>query len=56
MCEELIALLGGRIQAHRIIHPVVRAERDLLVAAVDAAGAGVDQVLDTLVSGIPGLG
>ena len=52
--EELVALLGSRIQAHRIIHPVVRAERDFLVAAVDAAGAGVDQVLDTLVSGIPG--
>ena len=43
--EELIALLGCRIQAHRIIHSVVRAERDFLVAAVDAAGAGVDKVL-----------
>ena len=55
MGEELVALLGSRIQAHRIIHPVIRAERDFLVAAVDAAGAGVDQMLDTLVSGIPGL-
>ena len=54
--EEFVALLGRRIQTHRIIHPVVRAERDFLVAAVDAAGAGVDQVLDTLVSGIPGPG
>ena len=54
--EEFVALLGRRIQAHRIIHPVVRAERDFLVAAVDAAGAGIDQVLDTLVSGIPGPG
>ena len=45
MCEELVALLRCRIQAHRIIHPVVRAERDFLVPAVDAAGAGVDQVL-----------
>ena len=43
--EELVALLSRRIQAHRIIHPVVRAERDFLVPAVDAAGAGVDQVL-----------
>ena len=43
--EELIALLGRRIQAHRIIHPVVRAERDFLVAAVDTAGTGIDQVL-----------
>jgi len=54
--EELVALLGGRVQAHGIVHPVVRAERNFLVAAVDAAGAGVDQMLDTLVSGIPGLG
>ena len=46
MGEELVTLLGRRIQAHRIIHPVVGAERDFLVAAVDAAGAGVDQVLD----------
>ena len=44
--EEFVALLGGRIQAHRIIHPVVCAERDFLIAAVDAAGAGVNQVLD----------
>ena len=43
--EELVALLGSRIQAHRIIHPVVRAERDFLVAAIHAAGAGVDQML-----------
>ena len=52
--EEFVALLGGRIQANRIIHPVVRAERDFLVASVDTAGAGIDQVLDTLISGIPG--
>ena len=45
MGKELVALLGGGIQAHRIIHPVIRAERDFLVAAVDAAGAGVDQML-----------
>ncbi len=45
MCKELVALLGRRIQAHRIIHPVVRAERDFLVAAVNAAGTGIDQML-----------
>ena len=56
MGEELVALLGRRIQAHWIIHPVLCAERDSLVPTVDAAGAGVDQVLDTLISGIPGLG
>ena len=54
--EEFVALLGRRIQAHGIVHPIVRAERNFLVAAVDAAGAGVDQVLDPAVSGIPGLG
>ncbi len=52
--KEFVALLGSRVQAHGVVHPVVRAERDFLVAAVDAAGAGVDQVLDTLVSEIPG--
>ena len=50
MCEELVALLGRRIQAHRIIHPVVRAERHLLVAAVYAAGTGVDQVLHRMMT------
>ena len=50
MGEEFVALLGSRIQAHRIIHPVIRAERDFLVAAVDAAGAGVDQVLHRMMS------
>ena len=52
--EELIALLGGRIQAHGIVHPVVRTEWHLLVAAVHTAGTGVDQVLDPAVPGIPG--
>ena len=52
--EELVALLGGRVQAHGVVHPVVRAEGHLLVSAVHAAGAGVDQVLDPAVSGSPG--
>ena len=43
--EEFVALLGRCIQAHRIIHPVIRAERNLLVPAVHAAGACIDQVL-----------
>ena len=46
--EEFVALLGCRIQAHRIIHPVIRAERNFLVAAVHTAGASVDQVLDRM--------
>ena len=52
--EEFVALLGRRIQADRIIHPVVRAEGHLLVAAVHAAGTGIDQVLDPAVPGSPG--
>jgi len=52
--EEFIALLGGRVQAHGIVHPVVRAEGHLLVAAVHAAGTGIDQVLDPAVPGSPG--
>ena len=48
--EEFVAFLGGRIQAHRIIHPVVRAERDFLVAAVHTAGTGIDQVLYRMMS------
>ena len=43
--EEFVALLGCSVKAYRIIHPVVRAERDFLVAAVHAAGAGIDQML-----------
>ena len=50
MGEEFVALLGCRIQAHRIVHPVVRAERDFLVTTVDAAGAGVNQVLHRMMS------
>ena len=46
--EEFVALLGGRVQAHGIIHPVIRAERDFLVSAIHAAGAGIDQVLDRM--------
>ena len=45
---------SSRIQAHGIVHPVVRAEGHLLVAAVHAAGAGIDQVLDPAVPGSPG--
>ena len=52
--EEFVALLGSRVQAHGIVHPVVRAEGHLLVTAVHAAGAGIDQVLDPAVPGSPG--
>ena len=47
--EELVALLGGGVKRHRVIHTVVGAEGDFLVAAVDGAGGGVDQVFNRVV-------
>ena len=36
MCKELVAFLGGSVQAYRIIYTVISAEGDLLVTAIDA--------------------
>ena len=36
MGKQLVALLGGCIQANRIVHPVFHAERNLLVATINA--------------------
>ena len=47
--HQLIALLGSGVEAHRVVHAVVRAEWDLLVAAVDGTGAGVHKVLHRMV-------
>ena len=44
--QEFVALLGGGVEADGIVDLVVGGEGNLGVAAVDAAGAGVDQVLD----------
>ena len=44
--QELVALLGGGVEADGVVDLVVGGEGNLGVAAVDAAGAGVDQVLD----------
>ena len=44
--EEFIALLGGGVEADGVVDAVFDAEGDLLVAAVDAAGGGVDEVLN----------
>ena len=35
--HKLVALLGGSIQAHRVVHPVLHAEGDLLVTAIHTA-------------------
>ena len=51
--KEFVALLGRSVQAHGIIYAVFYAERDFLVAAIDAGAAGIDQVFDAFVE-IPG--
>ena len=48
--HELVALLGGGIEAHGIVYAIVGAERHFLVAAVHAATAGIHQMLDTLIA------
>ena len=48
--HELVGLLGGGVERRRRVHAVLLGERHLLVAAVDRAGAGVDQVLDRVVA------
>ena len=47
--HELVALLGGGIEAHGIVHPIVNAERHLLVAAIHTGAAGVYQMLHGIV-------
>lgn len=48
--HELVGLLGGRVERHRRVDAVLLGERHLLVATVDRAGAGVDEVLDRVVT------
>lgn len=48
--HELVGLLGGGVERHRRVHAVLLGERHLLVAAVDRAGACVDEVLDRVVT------
>ena len=43
--EEFVALLSGRIQAHGVVHAVVHTEGDFLVATVNAATTGINQML-----------
>ena len=52
--HELVALLGGGIQGDGVVHAVVGAKGHLLVAAIHATAAGINQVLDALVIGIRG--
>lgn len=48
--HELVGLLGGGVERHRRVHAVLLGERHLLVAAVDRAGARVDEVLDRVMA------
>lgn len=48
--HELVGLLGCGVERHRRVHAVLLGERNLLVAAVDRAGARVDEVLDRVVA------
>ncbi len=48
--KELVALLGGGIEADGVVYTVVGRERHFLVAAIDAAAAGVDEVFHRIVA------
>lgn len=48
--HQLVGLLGGGVERHRRVDAVLLGERHLLVAAVDRAGAGVDEVPDRVVA------
>ena len=50
MGKQFVALLGCGIQAHRVVHSIVRTEWHFLVAAIDARTAGVDQMLHRVVT------
>ena len=45
--EELVALLGGGIEADGVIHIIVGGEGDFLVAAIDAGAGCVHKMLNT---------
>ena len=49
MGHQLIALLGGGIERHRIIHPILNCKRNLLVSTVNARRRSVHQVLYRMV-------
>ena len=48
--HQLVALLRGGIEAHGVVHLVVRGIGHFLVAAVDAAAAGIHEVLYLVVA------
>ena len=48
--HQLVGLLGGRIQAHRMVHRVLLREGHLAVTAVHRAAGGIHQVGNTLMA------
>jgi len=48
--HQFVGLLGGRIEAHRMVHAVVFGEGQLFVAPVNAGAAGIDQVFHLIVA------
>lgn len=48
--HQLVALLGGGIEAHGVVDLVIGAVGHLLVGAVDTRAAGVDQMVDGIVA------
>ena len=48
--EDFVALLGGRIKRHRVVHTVVGAERHLLAPAIYGTIRGMHQVLRQVVT------
>ena len=45
-----MGLLGGGIQAHRVVHRLVLGKLEISVAAIHRAAGGIDQMLDALVA------
>ena len=50
--QQLVALLGGGVEAYGVVHHVVGGVRYLPVCPVDAGGRGVDQVPDSGASSV----
>ena len=47
--KQLVALLGGGIERHGVVHPVLHRKRHLLVAAIHTGTRCVHKVLHTFI-------
>lgn len=50
MRHQFVALLRGGIEGYGVVHLVIGGVRNLLVAAIDRGGRGIDQMLDLVVT------